>query len=110
MQVDWIPGKTAICGHDAAYFWKGHKVRDRKNRLKKGKHYAKCMNCGVTGLRGNSAQLCHRGGRYWRKYRHGDTPYVYDCRMPITHMPETCRLLGGACSSERSVQKVNGGV
>lgn len=66
-------------------------------RLKRGKHWVKCISCGMTALRGNSAKQCHRGGR-WGKYKHGDVPYVYDCDKPCVHMPETCKLLGGACA------------
>ncbi len=67
-------------------------------RLKKGKHWVKCLSCGMTALRGNSAKQCHRGGRYRKGYKPGDIPYVYDCDRPVVHMPETCRLLGGACA------------
>jgi len=60
-------------------------------RLKKGKHLVKCVSCGITALRGNSTKQCHLGGAWYGYGR-------YECDKPVVHMPETCVILGGACS------------
>lgn len=53
-------------------------------RLRKGKHWAKCSKCGDAGLRGTTAKLCR-----WK------WPI---CVGFVHHMPDTCIILGGACS------------
>jgi hypothetical protein len=59
-------------------------------KLKKGKHWTVCSKCGNKALRYPNAKQCHMGGAWYAYGR-------YDCYAPIEHMPETCKLLGGAC-------------